>query len=119
VACAPGAYQGSYAYFLVPAAGEAPAAALEFPDVVDGGDGVGAARLSAERTTEVVGLPTFDGAAARLRVLRRFRGVGDCGVVLTYAFADDTPTLAELRGKLDCEGVATPPERWPVLTPPR
>ena len=118
VACAPGAYQGTYVYHLVPPTGQA-AGPLAFPDVVDAGGDASAPRLTAERTTEVVGLPTFDTTSARLHVLRRFRGVGDCGVQLTYAFERDVPTLTELRGKLACDGTATPPEGWPLIEPPR
>ena len=118
VACAPGAYQGTYVYHLVAPGGEA-TGPLTFPDVIDTGEGAGAPRLTAERTTEIIGTPTFDTTAARLRVLRRFRGVGDCGVELTYAFAQDAPTLAELRGKLACDGSAPPAESWPVIEPPR
>ncbi len=117
VACAPGAYQGSYVYHLVAPGGEA-TGPLTFPDVADAGEDAGAPRLTAERTTEVIGTPTFDTTAARLRVLRRFRGVGDCGVALTYGFAQDAPTLAELRGKLACDGSAPPPGSWPVIEPP-
>ena len=118
VACAPGAYQGSFVYHLVPPTGDA-SGPLAFPDVVDAGGDAGAPRLTAERTTEVIGLPTFDATTSRLRVLRRFRGVGDCGVELTYTFARDAPTLVALRGKLACDGDATPPESWPVIEPPR
>ena len=118
VACAPGAYQGTYVYHLVPPTG-AVAGPLAFPDVVDSGEDASAPRLTAERTTEVVGLPTFDTASARLHVLRRFRGVGDCGIALTYAFEQDAPTLTELRGKLACDGTAAPSEGWPVIEPPR
>ena len=116
VACAPGAYQGSFVYFRVDGAG-APTgpAPLAFPDYADSGEN-GPGRLQPERTVEMYGLPTFLPADTRLRVLRRFRGLGDCGLLLTYDVTTPAPTLLELRGKLACDGDASvPPERWPLL----
>jgi len=113
VACAPGAYQGSYVYFRVDASGTpARQAPLVFPDYVNSG-AEGPDRLQPERTTEIIGLPTMLPAEGRLRVLRRFRGLGDCGLLLTYDVASPEPTLVELRGKLACDGDASvAPERW-------
>jgi hypothetical protein len=118
VACAPGAYQGSFVYFRVDAAG-APSgpAPLAFPDYADSGEGI-RDRLQPEQTVEMYGLPSFLPADARLRVLRRFRGLGDCGLLLTYDVTTPAPTLVELRGKLACDGDAgVAPERWPLLEP--
>jgi hypothetical protein len=116
VACAPGAYQGSYVYFRVDSAGaSAGRAPLTFPDYVDSG-AEGRDRLQPEQTAEIVGLPTVVPAEGRLRVLRRFRGLGDCGLLLTYDVAAPTPALVGLRGKLACDGDASvPPERWGEL----
>jgi hypothetical protein len=116
VACAPGAYQGTYMFFVLDSAGTRAAGPIAFPDYVDAGTGAGASGLEPARTTEVVGLPSFDAATQHLTVLRKFRGLGDCGLLLTYALPGDTATLVQLRGRLTCDSEATvPPADWPPL----
>lgn len=123
VQCAPGAYQGTYVFFRVPAVTPAAdVAPLVFPDVEARGDGSDAHVVS-EMGTEIVGLPTLDAATGRLTVWRKFRGPGDCGVVATFDVAATPPALVALRGQLTCAEVpdeaSADPDRWPTLPLPR
>jgi len=91
---------------------------LAFENYVDSGI-PGPNRLTVERTTEVVGLRTYVPNGERLQVFRRFRGAGDCGLLLTYAFAGTQAVLREARGKLACDGRGPhDPTRWPLMKPP-
>jgi uncharacterized protein DUF1176 len=124
VMCSLGAYQPTYLYYVVDtSAMSSPARSrvsgpLEFQDYVDSGM-PGRNRLTAERTTEVVGLPTYLPDRRYLRIFRRFRGIGDCGLLLTYEIVDTQAVLREARGKLACDQRGTrDPSRWPVLKLP-
>ena len=117
--CSLGAYQPTYVYYVIESAANPRATGpLEFQDYVDSGT-PGPNRLSAEQTTEVVGLPTYFAGQNKLQVFRRFRGVGDCGIVLTYEIAGTRAALREARGKLSCDGRGPrDPAKWPRLTLP-
>jgi Protein of unknown function (DUF1176) len=123
VMCSLGAYQPTYLYYVVDTSASSAASSrvtgpLEFKDYVDSGT-PGPNRLTAEQTTEVVGLPEYVPDRRQLRVFRRFRGVGDCGLLLTYEIADTRAVLREARGKLACNGRGPrDPSKWPVLKLP-
>ncbi len=117
--CSLGAYQPTYLYYIVESSARPRSTGpIEFQDYVDSGT-PGPNRLSAEQTTEVVGLPTYSSGQNKLQVLRRFRGVGDCGLVLTYEIVGTRTVLREARGKLSCDGRGPrDPAKWPRLTLP-
>lgn len=60
-----------------------------------------------------------DPARALLRVLRPYRGIGDCGQWLTYEAGTNPPRLVELRIREcpDLPGPELPPEQWPLRKP--
>ncbi len=119
VTCDLGAYQGTYSFLLldesrVPSASKL----LRFVNYEDSGE-AGSIRLQKEETAQLAGLPEFDAATKELRVFDKFRGPGDCGVLATYSFSNDQPTLALLQGKLECDGKGPfDPQQWKKINPP-
>jgi len=113
VVCTRGAYQGYRVYYYYDETRQPPAArALTF-ETRESPDERSLVRTT---TRELWGLPTFDRRTRQLRVLNRFRGPGDCGILATYRFVGGVPELAELRAKLACDGKgAEEPERWPLV----
>lgn len=119
VECAMGAYQGSYSFLLldeshVPSASKL----LKFVNYEDSGE-AGPNRLQKEETAQLEGLAEFDAATKELSVFDKFRGPGDCGLLATYSFSNDQPTLVQLRGKLECDGKGPfEPKQWKKINPP-
>ena len=113
VVCTRGAYQGYRVYYYYDETRQPPAArALTF-ETRESPDERSLVRTT---TRELWGLPTFDRRTRQLRVLNKFRGPGDCGILATYRFVGGVPELAELRAKLACDGKgAEEPERWPLV----
>ena len=63
--------------------------------------------------------PEFDSTTKQLRVLDKFRGLGDCGLQATYSFSKGQPELTLLQGKLNCDGKASSsPRQWKKLPLP-
>ena len=74
--------------------------------------------LSLERFWLWLWQPEFDPETKQLRLINKFRGIGDCGFVATYAFPHDGPKLVRLQAKLSCDGKTVPgPEHWDEITP--
>ena len=110
ITCFLGAYQGQSLWY-VQTPSETPAQlAFDQFDAPDGGV------LEHYRDPALVGTVTVDADEGKLVVLRKYRGIGDCGQLLTYRLSDAEAKLVELRVR-DCDDDAayTPPERWPVV----
>ena len=116
IVCARGAYQGYRVYYYSDETRPPPAArqlVFETRESPDEGS------LVRTVTRELWGLPSFDRQTRQLRVLNKFRGLGDCGILGTYRFVAGVPELAELRAKAVCDGKgAEEPERWPAVPLP-
>lgn len=113
VTCTLGAYQGFQMYFYLDETGPIPASRLLTFQTYEstGKDG---APLERKRTSELWGTPQFDSKTKQLRVLNRFRGLGDCGFLATYGFrGDGSAVLKDVRAKLNCDGKASEdPTQW-------
>lgn len=117
VTCTLGAYQGYALWFTWtdPADGGPPSfRGLEFPTYEVPDD----RHMKAARVIELWGDAEFDADRKELRVVRRFRGHGDCGLLARYAFPDSRPRVVEMRVKNRCDGKIVPPEAWPRVAPP-
>jgi hypothetical protein len=113
VVCTRGAYQGYRMYYHYDETRQPPAARALVFETRESPDERSLVRTT---TRELWGLPAFDRRTRRLRVLNKFRGPGDCGILATYRFAGGVPELAELRAKPACDGKgAEEPERWPLV----
>ena len=103
VVCATYAYQESLEYWL------------------DGADGLTGAGDDGAPLA-FAGVPSFDPARARLEVLEKGRGSGDCGVWSRYGFAGDALALEERRER-SCDeepgdgDEPPPPQEWPLTWP--
>lgn len=115
VECTLGAYQG-YSIYLLLDESVTPAThrLLEFRTYDAPRDGV----LERRVTSELWGLATYDERTNTLTVFNRYRGIGDCGALATYDMRSGTPVVRTFRSKNRCDGVAGPPERWPLVQPP-
>lgn len=113
VVCTLGAYQGYQRYYLLDESGPQPIArALTF--VTYEATGKQGQPLKRVQTEELWGSPQFDASTKRLNVMRKFRGIGDCGTLAAYSFDTGDPQLKALRAKTACDGRGTgTPERWP------
>lgn len=110
VTCTGGAYQGYQVYYFYDEAQQPPTAKLLTFESRESQDEKSLTRTQA---TEMWGQPTFDQKTKELKVLNKFRGIGDCGILATYGFANGEPVLKELRAKLACDGKgAENPEKW-------
>jgi hypothetical protein len=110
VTCTGGAYQGSQVYYFYDETSQQPAAKLLNFEAREAQD---EKSLTKTQATELWGQPTFDEKTKQLKVFNRFRGVGDCGILATYGFANGEPELKELRAKINCDGKgAGDPEKW-------
>jgi len=104
VTCTLGAYQGAYVFMLLDeSVSPRKATLLHFVTYEDSGE-QGAGRLQKTEATSLTGTPEFDSATKQLRVLNKFRGLGDCGFQTTYSFSKGQPQLILLQGKLNCDG---------------
>jgi hypothetical protein len=113
VVCARGAYQGYRIYYDYDETRQPPAAR---PLVFETRESPDERSLVRTATRELWGLPTFDRQTRQLRVLNKFRGPGDCGILATYKFFAGVTELTELRAKPACDGKgAEEPERWPLV----
>jgi hypothetical protein len=119
VTCTLGSYQGTYVFMLlVESVSPAKTTLLHFVAYEDSGE-QGPGRLQKSDTTELTGTPEFDSTTKQLRVLDKFRGLGDCGLQATYSFSKGQPELTLLQGKLNCDGKASSsPRQWKKLPLP-
>lgn len=117
VTCTLGAYQGTYVFLqLDESVSPAKSKVLHFVNFEDSGES-GPARLQKTQAIEITGTPEFDQTTKQLRIVNKFRGIGDCGFLTSYTFPNGEPQLTSLQGKLDCDGKATSPRDWKKLTP--
>lgn len=69
-----------------------------------------------QHTEQLWGLAEFDSQKKRLSLFNRFRGMGDCGFLASYAFVNGSPELVEIRAKLSCDGHGPyDPNQWKLL----
>jgi len=118
VSCAPGAYQGSYAYIYWDETKSPPGATLlEFP--VYQPDEDHPAKLRKSNLTELWGSPTFSEKAGQLLVLWLSRDLGDCGWLAVYTFPQGKVRLDLFRIKTACDGkLVNQPDRWRRVSVP-
>jgi hypothetical protein len=110
VTCTGGAYQGYQVYYFYDETKQQPTAKLLNFESRESQD---EKSLTKTQATELWGQATFDEKTKQLKVFNRFRGVGDCGILATYEFADGESVLKELRAKINCDGRgAGNPEKW-------
>jgi hypothetical protein len=119
VTCTLGSYQGTYVFMLLDeSVSPSKTTLLHFVAYEDSGE-QGPGRLQNSDTTELTGTPEFDSTTKQLRVLDKFRGLGDCGLQATYSFSEGQPELTLLQGKLNCDGkVTSSPRQWKKLPLP-
>ena len=112
VICTLGAYQGYQLYYLL----DADQGPNPQPLVFETREAQQQNAWTKMQTQELWGLPSFDKKTKTLKILNKFRGLGDCGVLATYQFINAKPILTALRGKSACDGKgADKPERWPRI----
>jgi hypothetical protein len=93
-------------------------ALLRFVTYEDSGEQA-SGRLQKTETAELNGTPEFDQGTKQLRILNKFRALGDCGFQTTYSFPKGQPELTLLQGKLICDGKGASNTRdWKKLPPP-
>jgi hypothetical protein len=110
VQCASGAYQGISTLYLVDRS-RTPARARGLALTVYEAPG---AALRRSRARLVNGAIEPDPSTGRLQLFTRFRGLGDCGVLATYALRGGRFVPQEVRAKLACDGRPPyDPARWP------
>jgi hypothetical protein len=115
VTCNLGSYQGTYVFLLLDESISPPKAMLlHFTTYEDSGE-PGSGRLQKLEGTQLTGTPEFDQSAKQLRVLNKFRGLGDCGFQVSYAFSRERPEVTVLQGKLDCDRKVISPKEWKRL----
>jgi hypothetical protein len=113
VHCFLGAYQGESIFYLETPDG--PLGPLEFPQV----DSTEAGVLMVRPTPTLTGLAEVDASAAKLTLLYRYRGLGDCGQRLIYLLTGEEPTLEALQLRECGTADPVPPEGWPQVPPER
>lgn len=90
---------------------------LSFPQYESDAPGKRERYLSAVLTGEIVGIGN---GGRTLRVLRKYRGLGDCGQYVVYRIDSSQVRLKTLRVR-ECPDVMQPafppPERWPIQQP--
>lgn len=121
VTCNLGTYQGTYMFFsLDESRSPSSSKLLSFTDYEDSGErGPNGNRLQKIEAAQLTGTPEFDASNQQLRLINKFRGLGDCGFVATYGFSKEQPELVLLQAKLQCDGKTTPsPLEWKKISPP-
>lgn len=117
IVCFLGAYQGQQIYYLRAPNGSF--TLLEFDQFESPNVGV----LEPYRAAEVTGTSQLITPSNQLKVFRKYRGIGDCGQLLTYSLEKAQPQIIEFRTR-KCEDNKTyiPPEKWrqvPIKSLPR
>lgn len=107
VTCFLGAYQGQQIYYLSTPQGSF--TLLEFDQFESPDVGV----LEYHRAAEVTGISQLNLSDSQLKVFRKYRGIGDCGQLLTYSLEKIQPRLIEFRTR-NCEDSKRyiPSEKW-------
>lgn len=118
VTCTLGAYQGNSVFLLLDES-RAPSDSklLRFVDYEDSGE-PGLHRLRKRRVTQLTGTPEFDADQKQLRLINKFRGLGDCGFMTTYSFTKEQPERVLFQAKLECDGKGPfNPQEWKKMSP--
>jgi uncharacterized protein DUF1176 len=114
VHCASGAYQGISTLYLVDRS-RTPARARGLTLTVYEAPGDALRRV---RARLVNGTIDVEPATGRLQLFTKFRGLGDCGVLASYALRGGRVVPVEVRAKLACDGRPPyDPARWPRRSP--
>lgn len=118
IICFLGAYQGQQIYYLRAKNGSF--TLLEFDQFESPNVGV----LEPYRAAEVTGTSQIINSGNQLKVFRKYRGIGDCGQLLTYSLEKAQPQLIEFRTRKcdDNNKTYLPPEKWrqvPIKSLPR
>ncbi|MFZ0419241.1 MAG: DUF1176 domain-containing protein [Candidatus Sulfotelmatobacter sp.] len=118
VTCTLGSYQGTSIFLLLDESrSPLESKLLRFVDYEDSGE-PGPNRLQKHTVTELTGTPEFDVEQKQLRLVNKFRGLGDCGFMSTYSFAKEQPELVLFQAKLDCDGKGPfNPREWKKMSP--
>jgi hypothetical protein len=118
VTCTLGAYQGTSIFLLLDESrSPLESKLLHFVDYEDSGD-PGPNRLQKHTVTELTGTPEFDAEQKQLRLIDKFRGLGDCGFMSTYSFTKEQPELILFQAKLECDGKGPfNPREWKKMSP--
>jgi hypothetical protein len=104
ITCTLGSYQGTYSFVLLDeSVSPSKSAVLSFTTFEDSGES-GPNRLQKTQATELTGTPDFDRGTQGLRVVNKFRGLGDCGFLTVYDFSKGQADLMRVQGKLSCDG---------------
>lgn len=117
IVCFLGAYQGQQIYYLRTPNGSF--TLLEF----DQFESPNVDLLEPYHAAEVTGTSQLITSSNQLKVFRKYRGIGDCGQLLTYSLDKVQPELIEFRTR-KCEDSKAyiPPEKWrqvPIKALPR
>jgi hypothetical protein len=107
VECERWAYQGTSLLYVHDASGDTPLTLAQFESPAPG-------TRSRYASPLVVGDISVDARGQTLRVLRKYRGIGDCGQYLAYRLAGRSAQLKTLRVR-ECpdEPAELSPEHWP------
>jgi Protein of unknown function (DUF1176) len=115
VTCTLGSYQGTYVFLLLDkSVSPAKSTVLHFISYEDSGES-GPGRLKKTQASELTGTPDFDQGSKQLRVIHKFRGLGDCGFLTSYGFPKGEPELIQLQDKLECDGKVINPRDWKAV----
>ncbi len=119
VTCNLGSYQGTSVFLLLDESrSPSESKLLHFVDYEDSGD-PGPNRLQKHTVTELTGTPEFDAEPRQLRLIDKFRGLGDCGFMTTYSFTKEQPELVLFQAKLECDSKGPfNPREWKKMSPP-
>jgi hypothetical protein len=117
VTCTLGSYQGAYVFLLLDESrSPSDSKLLRFVDYEDSGES-GPNRLQKHKVTQLTGTPEFDADKKQLRLINKFRGLGDCGFMSTYSFTKDQPELVLFQAKLECDGKGPfNPQEWKKMS---
>jgi hypothetical protein len=118
VTCTLGSYQGTSIFLLLDESrSPLESKLLRFVDYEDSGE-PGPNRLQKHTVTELTGTPEFDVEKKQLRLINKFRGLGDCGFMSTYSFTKEQPELVLFQAKLECDGKGPfNPREWKKTNP--
>lgn len=103
VQCFLAAYQGNYEFFAYAPATDT-AKKLTVTQYSQDEQG----QWQKAENPSVGGLPDFDATTQTLIINTKYRGLGDCGSVGTYTFAENSLKLTEFKAKAECDGKMEP-----------
>lgn len=113
IGCAIGAYQESFVYYFIDDKKET-FNLIQFKTVEIEANN----KVRIHKTTEVAGIPTFQGG--KLTLFEKGRGAGGCGSEITYGFKKAQSYVIRARARsceepMDSEGKYADPSNWPLV----